>query len=506
MTVEKNKFRLMLTSAFLASSLFAAADVVKIGDIWFDFPSGASGCLVAAPPSGEAPYSGDIVVPATVTRDGTEYAVTAVAECAFQNCTELKTLALPESLDVIPGYMCAGCTSLTEVRIPGVHSEIGEYAFVGCSSLTSYSGASCVILQFGTGCFKDCVSLLKAEQPIPAGRIGHSAFSGCRTLTAARLFQNDGDGTMATESCGIDPYAFSGCRALTEVEFSGVIPELGEGAFRDCSSLRSVEAPEEMSVEVIPDHTFGNCASLEVMGLSGIEKVGDYAFAGCSSLRTFEVETLREAGEHAFAGCSSLHIFMVPENMTRIERSTFSNCTGLISFYTGKNMEWIGESAFEYCTSLKRVSFTQTLRDISYHAFHGCDALEAVYSESDLPAFLNAESFDRNVYRDAVLYVPVGEAAHYGQSSNWSNFMSIQETRHFPGFEGTGIEDVMDLNASAVAERRGGMVILKGDGGDVRIVSTDGIAIYDGRRMDGLGISVPAGPVIVVTENGAVKL
>ena len=45
-------------------------------------------------------YSGAIVIPETVTNDGITYAVTSIGEHAFENCSDMTSLELPNSASV----------------------------------------------------------------------------------------------------------------------------------------------------------------------------------------------------------------------------------------------------------------------------------------------------------------------------------------------------------------------------------------------------------------------
>lgn len=60
----------------------------------------------------------------------------AVEQYAFFDCPKLKGINLPENLSVIEQRAFCGCESITEVIIPESCKTVGEYAFLNCNSLS----------------------------------------------------------------------------------------------------------------------------------------------------------------------------------------------------------------------------------------------------------------------------------------------------------------------------------------------------------------------------------
>ena len=81
--------------------------------------------------------SGDVVIPSSVTNNGTPYSVTSIGESAFENCSGLTSVTIPNSVTSIGVWAFYECSGLTSITIPNSVTSIGESAFSWCSSLTS---------------------------------------------------------------------------------------------------------------------------------------------------------------------------------------------------------------------------------------------------------------------------------------------------------------------------------------------------------------------------------
>ena len=78
-------------------------------------------------------YSGGIIIPESVTIEGTTYNVTSIGSHAFDGRTGINDVTIPNSVTKIGEYAFKGCSSLSSVSFPECLEFIGRYAFIGTS-------------------------------------------------------------------------------------------------------------------------------------------------------------------------------------------------------------------------------------------------------------------------------------------------------------------------------------------------------------------------------------
>ena len=119
-------FSLILSVVFSTSAL---AYDVKIDGIYYNLISKGKTAEVT---SGEEKYSGEVVIPSSITVEGKEYTVTSIGNEAFCQCSGLTSVTIPNSVTSIGECTFAGCSGLTSVTIPNYVTSIGNGAFSGC--------------------------------------------------------------------------------------------------------------------------------------------------------------------------------------------------------------------------------------------------------------------------------------------------------------------------------------------------------------------------------------
>ena len=170
--------------------------------------------------------SGDLVIPTTYHGKP----VTSISAGAFQNCTELTSVTIPESVMSIAEGAFSGCTALTAITLPDNVTSIADNTFCGCSNLTSVTLANRTT-DIGKYAFSGCSALTSITLPDGVISIADSTFRGCSKLTSI---------VLGNSVKSIGAYAFSGCTNLTSMTIPDSVTSIGKGSFSGCTNLSSV--------------------------------------------------------------------------------------------------------------------------------------------------------------------------------------------------------------------------------------------------------------------------
>ena len=100
----------------------------------------------------------NLTIPSTVTLGSVTFSVTSIGNYAFQNCSGLTSVTIPNSVTSIGDSAFYGCSSLTSVTIPNSVTTIGNNAFQSCSGLTSVTIPNSVTT-IGNNAFQSCSGL-----------------------------------------------------------------------------------------------------------------------------------------------------------------------------------------------------------------------------------------------------------------------------------------------------------------------------------------------------------
>ncbi len=126
--------------------------------------------------------TGALTIPATVTYNDTTYLVTKIGNHAFDYCSGLTSITIPNTVASIGENAFGECSGLTSVTIPNSVTRISNYAFSGCNGLTSITIPNSVTA-IGDYTFWGCTGLTTVTIPGSVTSIGDFAFFNCDSMT-----------------------------------------------------------------------------------------------------------------------------------------------------------------------------------------------------------------------------------------------------------------------------------------------------------------------------------
>ena len=232
-------------------------------------------------------YSGSVVIPATVTYNGTTYPVTAIDEIAFYYCTNLTSIDIPNSV-----------------------TEIGNFTFGCCPELAS------IVIESGNPRYdsrNNCNAIIETAD--------NTLFAGCKN-------------TMIPNSVtSIGERAFEGCDGLISIVIPNSVTSIGNKAFYSCDGLTSINIPN--SVTAIGNGAFEGCIGLTSVDISNsVTSIGRYAFFSCEGLTSIVIpNSVTSIGNYAFFWCTGLTSIVIPNSVTSIGNEAFKNCWTLTDVY-----------------------------------------------------------------------------------------------------------------------------------------------------------------------------
>ena len=323
--------------------------------------------------------SGELVIPSTYNG----LPVTSIRRDSFRNCTDITSVTIPGSIEVISDGAFELCSGIVSITFEQGVKEIGGSSFLLCSGLTFLSMPES-LESIGTSVFKMCTSLTSVSIPGSVTSIGGEAFYDCTLLkdvtinnedclignnafsgTAWYNAQPDGliylsgnviayKGTMPSNTTltigdgthNISDVAFRGREELASVSLPSSLRSIGYGAFEACINLTSVYIPEGLTQ--INNNAFYGCSGLSSIVLpKSVTGLGSSVFYGCNSMKEATLLcSVTEIPQYFFAGCSSLTSITIPDGVTTIERQAFGSCSALATIAMPDSVVAVGEKAF----------------------------------------------------------------------------------------------------------------------------------------------------------------
>lgn len=212
--------------------------------------------------------------------------LTQLNENAFQNCSSLQTVTLPEGLNA------------TTSRF---NNSIFSQTFKYCSSLDNITIPSNVI-RLGYECFRDCGNL--------------------KTLNCGSI-REIGPDIMANGGGSSNGYVFYNCSNLEIDELPSNLTTIrGNYNFANCRKITISKIPD--GVLTIPAYTFNNCTGITDLDINNVTKIDIQAFSGCSNLNIDNLKNVTTLGAVAFLGCDNHSLITIPDGITVLNSNTFN--------------------------------------------------------------------------------------------------------------------------------------------------------------------------------------
>ena len=396
--------KLLLLILAILMPMIASADAVEIDGIYYNLVSNDKTAEVTKNPN---TYSGNVIIPATVTYGGEQYSVTSIGSHAFEDCGSLTSVTIGNSVTSIGEDAFYYCSGLTSITIPNSVTSIGNSAFQKCSGLTSITIPNSVT-SIGTRVFSYCENL--ASLNVESGNPIYDSRDNCNAIIDTQnneLIYGTKNTVIPNSVTSIGSAAFGGCTGLTSITIPNSVTSIGDRTFYGCSTLTSVTIP------------------------NSVTSIETYCFYECKGLTSVTIgNSVTSIGEYAFYFCSGLTSITIPNSVTSIGNYAFQKCSGLTSITIGNSVTTIGR-----------------------HAFGNCSSLTSVTIKSETPLTITHYNFFTN-RANAILFVPAGCVDAYKGADFWKGFKEILEEGDTP------TPTAKTLYSSNVSSYKGTQVVL----------------------------------------------
>ena len=296
--------------------------------------------------------------------------VETIEAAAFMRCSKLATVTFEKGsqLKTIGGDyssyyygVFSDCTALKSIEIPASVETIEAAAFMGCSSLATVTfekGSQLKTIGGGYssyypnyyGAFLDCTALTSIEIPASVETIEAAAFMRCSKLATVTFEKGSQLKTIGGDYSSYYYGVFSDCTALKSIEIPASVETIEATAFNPCSSLATVTFEKGSQLKTIgggyysysSSYYYGafcqlkNLMTVDMSACTQIETIGECAFYGDFELRLFKIgtEIPPTCENYAFSGINPYSVLKVPSGCAdaykaATEWKRFASTTGL---------------------------------------------------------------------------------------------------------------------------------------------------------------------------------
>ena len=270
--------------------------------------------------------------------------ISQIGTCAFNYCTSLEDVKLPDSLRSIDESAFENCKSISNIKLNNGLEKIGDKVFLNCTGIHSLTIPESVT-SMGVHMLNGCVNLETLELPYAATKKSCTDKDGsvdgyCSVsdlFVAHSGYENDINNfkgyaiSKITITGGekIADFAFTGMSTLKEIDLSkSKATSIGKYAFRYCTSLENVILNDK--IEEVGNYGYSNTAIKTLPDNKKITSLGEYVFEGCKNLTDITIpESYQSIGGYAFKDCTGITELIIPDNVTSMGIGFFNGCTNL---------------------------------------------------------------------------------------------------------------------------------------------------------------------------------
>lgn len=340
-------------------------------------------------------YSGNVVIPESITYNGAIYNVTSIDADAFKSCSGLLSVTIPRSVVSISSGIFAFSNKLSSII---VNSDNPKYdSRDNCNAIIETNNNVLI-----AGCKNTTI-------PKDVTEIGERAFYGCNGLSSI---------TIPASVTSIGRNAFL-CSGLTSITIPNGVTSIGRSILGECSNLSSIIVDSENTKYDSRD----NCNAI-------IETASHTLITGCKNSTI--PHSVTSISEYAFGNCAGLTYIEIPDNINYIGKDAFTYSEDLLSVKIGSGVSIIETETFAGCISLKTITIGANVQEIKSRALSGCGNLETIISLNTTPPTLTRTAFQstfwRNKYKNVIIQVPIGSFEAYQKADVWKEFPNIEES------------------------------------------------------------------------------
>ena len=255
---------------------------VEINGIYYNLISKAKTAEVTSHPT---KYTGDVVIPETISYEGVTFEVNTIGERAFERCSGLTSVSLPSTIITICDFAFDYCYNLKTINLPEGLISIGMQAF--CEDKFTSINIPSSVTKIGLNAFALCDNLTSVNiDNLNAWLNIKFAGSGSSNplCYAHHLYLNGTEIrnlTIPEDITEIQMFAFYGCSGLESIDF-GNVHIIGNNSFHLCTSIDSISFPKNVST--IKSEAFRGCDHLKALTFEGSTTILSKAFSNCKEL------------------------------------------------------------------------------------------------------------------------------------------------------------------------------------------------------------------------------